>query len=66
MYMLEVALQQESFLGMTIKYGNNQIVVYSDEFMNDLLGYEDLVMARVNMYPLIDTPLDWKVGFESI
>ena len=30
--------------------------------MNELLGYEELVVSRVfHAYPLIDTPLDWKV-----
>ena len=29
--------------------------------MNDILGYEEMVMARAfHAYPLIDTPLDWK------
>jgi DNA-directed RNA polymerase len=45
----------------TIKYGKNQSIVFSDEFMNELLGYEDLVISRTfHDYLLIDTPLAWK------
>ena len=61
LYMLEVARSAGIIpWDKAIKYGKNQTVIYSDKFMNDILGYEELVMARAfHAYPLIDTPLDW-------
>ena len=63
LYMLEVARSAGVISwDKVIKYGKNQTVVYSNEFMNEILGYEDLLMARAfHAYPLVDTPLDWKV-----
>ena len=62
LYMLEVARSAGIIpWDKAIKYGKNRTGVYSDEFMNDILGYEEMVMARAfHAYPLIDTPLDWK------
>ena len=62
LYMLEVARSAGIIpWDKAIKYGKNQTVVYSDEFMNDILGYEAMVMARAfHDYPLIGSPLDWK------
>lgn len=61
LYMLEVARSAGIIpWGNAIKFGKNQSVIYSDEFMNEILGYEELVMARAfHAYPLIDAPLDW-------
>ncbi len=63
LYMLEVARSAGIIpWDKAIRYGKNQTVVFSDEFMNELMGYEELVMSRAfHAYPLIDTPLDWKV-----
>ena len=58
LYMLEVARSADVISwDKVIKYGKNQAVVYSNEFMNEILGYEDLLMARAfHAYPLVNTP----------
>ena len=63
LYMLEAARSAGIIpWDKTIRYGKNQTIVFSDKFMNELLGCEELVMSRAfHAYPLIDTPLDWKV-----
>ena len=43
LYMLEVARSVGIIpWDKTIRYGKNQAVVFSDEFLNELLGYEEL------------------------
>ena len=61
LYMLEVAREAGIVpWENSIKYGKNQTIVYSDQFMNDMLGNEELVLSRAfHAYPLIDQPLDW-------
>ena len=63
LYMLEVARAAGIIpWDKAIKYGKSQTIVYSDEFMNEIIGYEEMVMARAfHAYPLVDVPLDWKV-----
>ena len=63
LYMLEVARSAGIIpWDKTIRYGKNQAVVFSDEFTNELLGYEELIISRAfHAYPLIEPPLDWKV-----
>lgn len=61
LYMLEVAREAGIVpWENSIKYGKNQTIIYSDEFMNDMLANEELVLSRAfHAYPLIDEPLDW-------
>ena len=61
LYMLEAAYSAGIVeFGRVIQYGKNQSVVYSEAFMNQILGCEELVMGRAfHAYPLIDLPLDW-------
>ena len=61
LYMLDVANRAGIIKWNYVwRYGSKQTVIYSDAFMNEIMGHEELVLSRAfYSYPLLDKPLNW-------